>query len=190
MTRPEFTKAMAVLTAGVNPSRPIPKETAEVWFAILSDLPLDAVMAAIQRHLAESQSEWLPPVGRIRALAIEARDGRGIDAGEAWEIVRTTANRISPYYQPQRFLDALPAIVRRAAIAFGLDRLSDGHDNAAAAHAQFRDVFASLAARDQQARLLPAALVPRVRDERPNGAGPASIGEALAGVLTQRNRVE
>lgn len=179
MTLREFLNCMAKLERGTG--RVLEKERAEIWFDVLGDLPVDALNAAVARFLLEDESGWLPAPGKLRRYAVEARDGRSRDAGEAWAILQTTIKRISPHFEPQRFLNALPADVRPAATMIGCQRLADGDDNPAALHAQFRECFRQAQEREQQARLLPPGLVPRIRDGRLNtDAEPEAIGETLA----------
>lgn len=59
----------------------------EVYAQLLADIPTEALMAAIVRHLAESETPWFPAIGLLRRYAAEHINGVTPDWDEAWETI-------------------------------------------------------------------------------------------------------
>lgn len=68
MTRDEFTRSIAVLTAGVG--KPMPLEQLEAWFAVLGDMTVEQLQAGIVTTLRTHEFAGFPPVGLIRKNAV------------------------------------------------------------------------------------------------------------------------
>jgi len=167
---------MAYLAAAV--SKPVPKETAAVYWDLLGDLPVQALQVAARVAVLESQYPTLPPAGTLRRLATEAL-ATGADVPEPAEAVVLVSRVLRTLARDRgQALAALPALVRQAAEAFGWGRLRDSTDwNVTAA--QFRDFYAALARREKRDRLLPESVRQSLRQlAGPEGAkGPRLLGD-------------
>jgi len=109
MNRQEFTKIMAFLTAAVekHPSR----ETVEVYYSMLKDMPYELGMAAAKKVIAEDEYPTLPTIGKIRRAASDLCSLDRITAGEAWGLV-VKAIRRHGYYGTTQAMQELPEEVR------------------------------------------------------------------------------
>ena len=106
--RQAFAQLMFVLGDVFN--EPVTDARVEAYFATLQPLPIDAVLAAGKRAIAES--EFFPRPFKLRELA----EGSGDDRAEmAWNAVRTLVRRFGYYEQPQVF-DWPDDATRRAAL--------------------------------------------------------------------------
>lgn len=165
MNRKEFAAALAVLEAGVGQS--LTAEQAEVWFDVLKDLPPDALKTAVRRYLSQSEYPGLPPVGKLRKLAVEAVNGLPLTAAEAWERVRYAIRRWG-FYGPAEAFRSFDDLTRRAVQAIGWETLCNSTGISIEA-GQFRRIYESLAERRTQLERLPADVRPRIasRVEQP-----------------------
>jgi hypothetical protein len=174
MSRDEFTRVMAFLSATTG--KQVPEDMAEGYFALLGDLPLEALQVAAQRALLESSYPVLPPVGVLRKLAVEAMNAsdREPTADEAWGTVLRAISRFGLMREPEA-LESLPdGPVRRAAECLGWRSLCDSTEPEIS-RAQYRKAFEGLQGRDDRQRLLPPALrdaLDHVAAAMPELAGP------------------
>lgn len=159
MTREEFAAATAVLEAGVNHS--LTSQAAEVWYSILGDLPAESLQVAVRRYLAEAEYPGMPPVGKIRRLAVEDIHGLPLTAGEAWDAVLTAVRRHG-FYDAKRGVDSLDPLTRRAMRAVGgFVAVCDCTEISILA-GQFRRAYESLENRQQGMLRLPEDVRPRI----------------------------
>jgi len=120
MTRTEFAKFIAYLTAAVPNARVTP-ETAEVWFDLLHDLPAPVAMAALRRVLETQEGAWLPMPGAIRRAAFELQTDVP-DGDTAWgEVVQ--AVRQCGYYDPEGARSLLSPVTRQVVDAIGWEAI-------------------------------------------------------------------
>jgi len=151
VTREDFASVVAYLSAGTG--KPMPREQAEVYYDLLSDLPVAAVRKAARDELAESCYPTLPAPGKLRQRAVEALHGALPAWGEGWAAV-TRAVRLFGVSRARQALDSLPPLAREAAESFGWQAICDAH-NGEALRAQFRDVYEALSLRESRGRALP-----------------------------------
>lgn len=153
MTREEFAKAMALLSAAID--KPIGKTTIAAWFEILKDLPGPAVEAAVHTVIATDEYPTLPSVGKIRNTAITLMEGQKMTAAEAWGL---TLKAIKDYghYREKEGLEALPEPAAETARIMGWRELCFA-ENIEVIRGQYIKIYENqkTARRDQQA--LPAA---------------------------------
>lgn len=154
MLREDFACFLAYLGSAVGKS--IGGEQAEVYYDLLNDLPLAALQIAAKRALLESRYPTLPPIGTLRALALEAMKPARQSPEEAWETVRKALARYG-YCREIEGLDSLPEDARRAAECLGWQTLCDSTEPEVC-RAQFRKAYESLAERKQRVELLPTAM--------------------------------
>jgi hypothetical protein len=174
MTRLEFAECMAYLAAGSG--KALSAESAEVYFDLLGDLPIDLLRLACKKVLIEHRYATFPTVAAIR----DAASPVSLEAtpGEAWEAAKKVAARYDheiqgPYlvvrqghtkeYPSQfaRLTDGLPLAIVRAIEIIGVESLRTGKDEVV--RAQFLKVFSDLLERARRGDLLPAPVKEEVR---------------------------
>lgn len=157
MTRKEFGAVIAYLESGCG--KKLPANGVEVYWDLLSDLPLAALQAAAKRALLEGQYPVFPPVGTLRKLAVEALpSGRNSPSAiEAWGLLRTALVRYG-YTQADKGLGSLPALVAKTARCLGWRELCDA-TMPDVIRAQFCKAYETVLGREQRERLLPPAMV-------------------------------
>lgn len=161
MDRAEFSRAMAVLTAGLNIR--MPEQQAEVYYAMLGDLSVQRLEIAVKRVLLEHRISTLPTVAEIRALAVESGE-QGIDPADGLRIVRE-AVRVFGWPRPSEALASLPPLVRRVVQAIGWDEICSS-ENPEALRAHFFRLIESVSRREHRERLLPQDLQRQIEHER------------------------
>lgn len=172
MTRSEWFRQVAILQARW-PHKPIPEQTAEIWFHDLADIPVEQVEAAILALYREGR-EWPPNGAQVRAKVAELGQDRR-DHGAAYELVLRAA-RTKGFAAGLDWLREQDRLVALAAERFPwrefcLEPLEDG-----TRRAQFRDIYKLAAAEDARDAAyagLPAAGL-RGLERRPR-----SMGEVL-----------
>lgn len=186
MSKAEWATIAATIAAGTREQ--ITRATAEIWYAVLRDLPAQAVQAAALRYLAECQYPGLPTVGRLRALAVEAIHGRPLSPESAWASVTEAIHRHG-YPNPASAREALGpqcwAVIQGIG---GWGRICESHSgDRAALFAQFRDGWLRSSESDQRDRHLPPALRPPRRnlagsiDAEPSATSPHLPAVAFQG---------
>jgi hypothetical protein len=145
----EAAKLVAMLSAAYRDA-PISEATAEVYEAMLADLPFAATQAAVARLVATSK--WFPTVAEIREAVVAVERGAVRSGVEAWGDVVTECVELTGW----------------RGLCLG--------ENEAADRAKFVQLYDALAARDrtdaQAGRALPAPT--RGLLEAPRG-GPPSL---------------
>lgn len=115
MTAAEFTKCIAVLSAGVG--REMTQATAEVWYQVLGDLTAEQLQQAIVTALRSYKFAGFPPVGQIREWAGAGAGSTEDAAAIAWSKV-LRAMRLIGGYQSVEWDDP--------AIPFAIDSVAGG----------------------------------------------------------------
>jgi hypothetical protein len=153
VTRDEFLPVSVYLSAATG--RVMPREQIEVYYDLLHDLPTAAVQEAARRAVAESQFPTIPPVGVLRALALRLARPEALGWGEAWGAAMKAVRR----YGSGRERDALaslPAAAARAAHCLGWEALCAANpQDCNTLRAQFRDVYADVAEKEEFAARAP-----------------------------------
>lgn len=153
-----LTKCLMVLAHGLN--QRMPPEQIQVYATILVDIPVDAVEAAVIRHLSTSSSAFLPPPGVIRAMAIEWSEGKILDSSEAWEKAREAVARFG-YMRGKEADEWLPEPVADAVRRIGFQVLCDMEpDSHAATRARFLECYKQVADRMTTDRACPQQALP------------------------------
>lgn len=156
LSRTDFAAVMAYLAAGMG--KPVPAETAEVYYDLLGDLPLPALQAAARLVLLQHHYATFPPVALLRQEAVKVMAGaEGVMAGaEAWEIVRRLIARYGWSGGRQAF-EQMPPLVRRAADCLGWTEMCDS-TQPEVCRVQFMRAFDAIAAGQRREAMLPAPL--------------------------------
>lgn len=163
--RPEFAQIIAMVAALYPRQFKADKMTIDAYYAILCDLPVKLLKAAVL-HICGEGREWPPPAGVIRATAfslIEHSAG-AITAGEAWQEARRILSDPSRYYPginapgEDDFSD--PAVY---ATIQAIGAMDIGHGKADMIHAtraRFMDTFKMIKDRQRTTK----AMLPTVRE--------------------------
>ena len=158
MTKAEFVKCLAVLSAGTG--RTLGDSTIDVWFDCLKDLPGKSVQTAVKRWLMESETSNTPAVGLIRRFAIEAVHGEPIPAEEAFKKVRTIISHFGHDSKTAR-KHLGPAIWSVLEGIGGYMRVCESKpEERATLFAQFRDAWVRHSTAESRTLRLPADVRP------------------------------
>lgn len=197
MNKVEFAEVMGFLTIAIgqplHQDETMAKKRLDIFFGMLSDLPLEALRLAAQQLILQRKWASFPQVGEIRDLAtnIVHKLNALPDAGEAWDLARRTAltlgdesldykiingEQIPATEFNRRKLAKLPAAVAEALRQFGPDRICNTpNDQIGTAFAQFRSIYEACAAKVRENRLLPES----VRRGIDRAAMPATLTDAV-----------
>lgn len=169
MKMKDFAACMAYLSAAVQ--KPCSKETVEVYFDLLQDLPLGVLQTACKQVALLHQWATFPSVAEVRQAALEVQQGAGPSASEAWACAQRVARSYDPEiqgeytrggktYQNQlaALLDGLHPLVVQAVTFFGPLRLVSREEKVGVLAAQFAQVYQQCVAAQKAKALLPAAL--------------------------------
>ena len=173
MEKLEFAKALTFISAGIG--KPVAKETIEVYFKILGDLPYDAFLAGCESVLVNHVWNSFPSIAELRQATLAVMTVNQLTAGEAFAMATTAAARIDmdivgPYRvksgdgwkeyssQAEAVLDSLPSPVAKAMRTFGLHEICDRSTPSSIVRAQFTRVFEQLVEREKSAALLPPSV--------------------------------
>lgn len=182
MSRQEFVKVMAYLTAGSG--KELAQSSLEVYFDLLGDLPYDVLAVAAKRVLLTHPWATFPSVAELREAAALTSRGEVVplSAAEAWALAWRTAGCTDPEVDGSfaRAAKGLPTIVVRAISTFGLNALCYGKEPVGVLRAQFMKMFEQLAAREHENALLPAATRQAIEAQSPSPAEP--VRALLSGI--------
>lgn len=151
MTRQEFGKGMAMLSAAID--KPITTQTLEAWFEILNDLPADAYLAAIKMTIAENEYPTLPAVGLIRRKAVELMNGERPTAADAWGQVSRALHLHGSYNQEAALKSMDPAAAEIVKWMGWRDICQT--ENISVTRGQFIKLYDSQETRRKQQQLMP-----------------------------------
>ena len=112
MTRIEFARCVAVLSAGVG--REMAETQIDVWFELLGDLTFEQLKAGIVRGLRNYKFAGFPPVGQIREWAGAGGDELRIEdrAALAWGRLLNAIGSVGAYESVDFDDPAINAAVR------------------------------------------------------------------------------
>jgi hypothetical protein len=146
---------MAFLAAGTG--KPVTADMAEVYYDLLSDLPLNFLQFAAKRALLENEYPVFPPLGVLRKLATSAMQGPDrLPAHEAFGIVLKAIAKYS-YMREREALAALPEPIAQAAQVMGWRSMCFS-ESTEIIRAQFCKTYDAILARRQRENLLPAPM--------------------------------
>lgn len=163
MTRTEFSKLMAFVTAAVD--RPVARPTLEAYFDMLQDLPYELAAVAIKKIIATDEYPTLPTIGKIRQAAAEISRGHILSAPEAWGMVLKAVHEYG-YYREGEALASLPGQVAEVVRWMGWQTICMS-EKISVDRGQFLRMYETHQKREQEQALLP----PAVRDMMKQLAG-------------------
>ena len=173
MTQKEFTAIMAYLEAGSKCA--LSKESANVYFDLLGDLPASALQLGARRVLLEHPWATFPSIAELRQAAVLTMQGKVSDLspGEAWALAWKEVGRIDPElpHTMEKSRAKLPPLVWEAMLAMGLNDLCYGKETPASVmRGQFMKVYQTLSEREQRRAVLPFQLTAEIERQSPSRA--------------------
>lgn len=187
MSRVEFLKVMAALTAGTG--KDITADAKEVYFDCLGDLTVDVFGVAAKRVLMEHRWATFPSIAELREAAAETMQGavKELSSGEAWALAWRAVGNIDPEVSGSfaRAVEGFPIIVVEAMKTYGINALCYGDEPVGVVRGQFLKIFDQLAARDRRKALMPVPLAQAIEShgKRIIERAAARIGELTDGTV-------
>lgn len=130
------------------------KESKELWFRQLEDIPYKIAEAGVQKWV--SLNKWSPTIADMREMATSISLGSVPDWGEAWNEVQIAIRRYGSYRIGDA-LETLSPLARKTAERMGFRNLCMS-ENESADRANFRMIYEQLANRQKQDAQLPMSL--------------------------------
>ena len=154
MTRAEFSKLMAFITAAVD--KPVARPTVDAYYEMLGDLPYDLAAVAVKKIIATDEYPTLPTIGKIRQAAAEISRGHILSAPEAWGMVLKAVHEYG-YYREGEALAALPEQVAEVVRWMGFQTICMS-EKISVDRGQFLRMYEIHQKREQEQAVLPAGL--------------------------------
>lgn len=184
MTRTEWAKAAAYLTAGTGKS--LTAEQLEVYYDCLGDLSYNVLQVAAKRVLMEHKWATFPSVAELRQAAAETQAGEvaALAPAEMWEVAWRIVGATDPEVPGsfERASRGAPAVVLAAIRAFGLSSLCYGDEPLSVVRGQFLRIAEQLAAREKRVALMPTALKAQIGAAKLNPAITPTPTKAIAAI--------
>lgn len=175
MTSIEFAEIIAEIVVAIQ--KPLPKESAHVYFKYLADLDVETFRCAAATVILEHKWNTFPTVAELREAAVNARSGSAANmpASVAWAMAWRAAGQIDPDFcgefvvfkngervtypsQTDYVLDGLPASVVVTMKTFGIGRLIAADEPIGVLQAQFCQTYTGLLTVAKREALLPEKL--------------------------------
>ena len=121
------------------------KESMELWFRELQDIPANVAEAALRKWVATNK--WSPSIAELRETAAEVQNGEIPDWGEGWERVLTAIRKYGSYREREA-LESLDPMTRTCVQRLGFRNICMS-ENISTDRANFRMMYESLAEREQ-----------------------------------------
>jgi len=160
MTRTEFSKLMAFVTAAVD--KPVARPTIDAYFEMLKDLSYDLAAAAVKKIIATDEYPTLPTIGKIRQAAAEIGRGHILSAPEAWGLVLKAVHNYG-YYREAEALASLPEHVAEVVRWMGFQTICMS-EKISVDRGQFLRMYEVHQKREQEQALLPPAIKTLIAD--------------------------
>jgi hypothetical protein len=161
MTKAEFAKIAAYLSAGIG--KKMPSETMDVWFDILQDLPAELALMAVKKALSTYEYATIPPIGVIYKSAVELVTASIPSASGAWAEVQDQIRLVGSYGKPT-FSD--PLIFKTVSAMGGWVDLCRSEEPVGVIRAQFLRIYEGLLESETE-RTENAALLERIAPTKP-----------------------
>lgn len=209
MTTVEFAGVLAYLSAAIG--KRLSAESAEVYFDLLSDLPVEALRAAAKQVVLEHPWSTFPSVAEIREAATAIVRGPRLAGADAWRMAREFAAKVDTDIkglyrihrsgngtydeypsQIEAFLGGVPKQVQQAIRSFGLHSLCSGADPESVVRGQFLKIFEQIEDREKRLAVMPQTLRREIESLTPalqlNERNPNANDESRKTNLRQNRR--
>ncbi len=160
MTRAEFSKLMAFITAAVD--KPVARPTVDAYYEMLGDLPYDLAAVAVKKIIATDEYPTLPTIGKIRQAAAEISRGHILSAPEAWGMVLKAVHEYG-YYREGEALASLPGQVAEVVRWMGFQTICMS-EKISVDRGQFLRMYEIHQKREQEQALLPPTIKTLIAD--------------------------
>lgn len=161
MDKTEFARwAMALKTYFPRDNLLPTKESMELWFAELQDIPYNVALAMLRKWV--NTQKWPPSISEIRSMCAEIVNGKLPEWSDGWQEVVAAIGRHG-YANQDEALAAMSPITRDAVEKIGWRNicLSENPDTI---RAQFRQCFQICAARQAEDRQINPELKAAITD--------------------------
>ena len=112
MTEDEFKKVVKFLKASYPKEKFLEtQEQAEVWFAMLKDLPFEPVSLGITQWI--TKNPWTPAISDIREMCVNVVMGSESSWENGWDNVMKSISRYGSYREDEA-LESMDEITRKA----------------------------------------------------------------------------
>ncbi len=155
MTRSEFAVwAMALKTYFPRDNLLPTKESMELWYQEVQDIPQDVATAMLRKWV--NTNNWPPTISEVRTICAEIRQGPIMQWGDGWEEV-VKAIRRHGYCSEKEAYESMSPTTRSAVSKIGWREICMS-ENPEAIRAQFRQVFEICQKRETEDRQLTPAV--------------------------------
>lgn len=155
MNRNEFAIFAAALKTYYPREQLLPnKQSMELWYQRLADIPFNVAEAALNKWV--TTNKWSPSIADIREEASQIQYGDIPDWGEAWHNVNRVIMKHGSY-NPKAAMDELDDLTRECVKRLGFKNLCMS-TNQMADRSNFRVIYEQLANRKRLEEQLPPAL--------------------------------
>lgn len=134
----------------------------DLWYEALKDIDYKILTLALNKWVLTNK--WPPTIAEMRQQAAEICAGETPDWGEGWQQVQK-AIRYYGQYREQEALATMDEITQQVVKRLGFRELCLS-ENTTADRANFRDIFAEVAARKQKNDLLSIELKKDIEKQR------------------------
>ena len=140
---------LAVKLQAYWPSKAIPDESLDLWFADLGEFEAEQVEAAIIALYRDGR-EWAPNGAQIRNKLLELRTDEP-DHGKAYELAMQAAGPMGGFERGMEWLREQSPLAAEAAETYGWrDFCLNGDIDEGTRRAQYRDIYRTLASRSER----------------------------------------
>lgn len=154
------------------------KESVNVWYALLKDLPYEQVKMAVQKYAITNK--WSPTVADIREQVVGIND-TSTDWGDAWGNVLKAVSRFG-YMNEAEALDSMDELTRRCVKSLGWQTICQSElDEQTAIRANFRMMYESAQGRARDDAKLPTELKTAIENQQ----GVKQLEEKIGGLFSE-----
>lgn len=183
MTQQEFsTFAMAIRTYYPRENILPNKQSMELWYEQVQDLPYDIANLALKEWVLSNK--WSPAICDIREYATRLLKGEAPDWGAEWEKVRRIAREEYSEYAPdkaQEALDTLDDVTRQVALRIGIRTIAMS-ENIEVERANFRMMYEPLAQRRKHSENMPDTIRQAIEQAMPKREEIAAKGGPMKAI--------
>lgn len=165
MTRKEFGIFVSALKTYFSREKELlpTKETAELWYRQLQDIPYKVAEAALNKWVATNK--WSPSIADIRAMAVTITTGEKPLWSDGWEQVQRAIKKYGMYAIPEAMDSFTDEVTKKTVERLGFRELCMS-ENPMQDRANFRMIFEQLADRQEKEQQLPFTLTSLIEEIR------------------------
>lgn len=166
MTRKEFATFAAAMKTYFSKEQLLPnKESMELWFKQLQDIPYIVAEAALNKWVATQK--WSPTIAEIREMAVTITNGERPLWSDGWEQVQSAISKYGVYAIPEA-MASFDDITKQTVQQLGFKGLCLS-ENSMQDRANFRMIFEQIALRKRKEQQVPVKLRDLISDIQRKG---------------------